>query len=270
MNINIELLIIVIVSYIIMTYLYLKLYNWQITKRLKTRKGLRLPSPVFTAITLLVVLSLSTAILTKNEQQVLIVKFTNNHIENQIDSDGIVDESNESDRFAASRCISDTAFEESEEFQYPTYGLVSVYYGWYRPFGKLNFHYGIDITNKIDTTIYAAASGKITYKGYNKYGGYKIEIDHLNGYKTIYAHLNSFAEEVEEGYYIKKGCTIGTMGKSGMSTGTHLHFEVHKDEERLNPLKVIGVEWPTSKEKLDWVSFSLHEMLFNLQLSWCI
>jgi len=251
MNINIELLTILLVFYVIIIYFYLKIYNWQITRRLKTGRSLKLPSPAITAITLLIVASLSLVFLAKNEQQVLIVKFTNNHIENQIDDDGIVDESNESEMYAASLCLSDSPFEESEEFQFPTYGRISAYYGWYKPFGKLTFHYGIDIVNEKNTPIYAAASGKISYKGFNKYGGYKIEIDHLNGYKTIYAHLTSFAEGIEEGYYIKKGCAIGSMGSTGYATGTNLHFEVHKDEERLNPLKVLDLKWPTTKEKLD-------------------
>ncbi|KHE71884.1 peptidoglycan DD-metalloendopeptidase family protein [Halobacillus sp. BBL2006] len=95
-------------------------------------------------------------------------------------------------------------------------------------------HKGIDIAGVSDRTITAADNGKVITAERQSGFGNKIVIDHNNGYKTIYAHLSSF--EVSVGDVVKKGEPIGVMGNTGNSTGTHLHFEVHKDGSLKNPL----------------------------------
>ena len=68
--------------------------------------------------------------------------------------------------------------------------------------------------------------------------GYYVIIDHENGYQTAYAHCNSI--DVAVGDRVTKGEEIAKMGSTGRSTGVHLHFEVKKDGEFVNPLEYVG------------------------------
>ena len=98
-----------------------------------------------------------------------------------------------------------------------------------------SFHYGIDIGNKRGTPVVAAASGKVikvisgckegvTSCG-GRYGNY-ITIEHSNGQRTIYAHLQNI--NVSVGQKVSQGSKIGTIGNTGRSTGPHLHFQIEK------------------------------------------
>ena len=120
--------------------------------------------------------------------------------------------------------------EKNTEFVTPCNGGKSQGYS-----GK---HPAVDIYNSYGTEIYSALDGiciKVKYSNVS-YGNH-IVIEHEDGYNTLYAHLSSI--EVEEGQSVKAGELIGHMGSTGNSTGNHLHFEVHKDGDRLNPLKYI-------------------------------
>ena len=97
------------------------------------------------------------------------------------------------------------------------------------------FHYGIDFNIKTNVNIIATADGIILTIINSKTGyGNRIIIDHLNGYKTMYAHLNG-NYNVSIGEKIKKGQIIAKSGNSGLSTGPHLHYEIEKDGKTLNP-----------------------------------
>ena len=97
------------------------------------------------------------------------------------------------------------------------------------------FHEGVDISANIGSKVYATASGKIDYILYSKYGyGNRIVIKHLYGYETLYAHLDIVY--VYRGQYVKKGQLIGTVGSTGLSTGSHLHYEVHLNNNYKDPL----------------------------------
>lgn len=100
-------------------------------------------------------------------------------------------------------------------------------------------HKGIDIARPSDRTIKAADNGTVVSAG-NDGGGYgnKIVIDHNNGFRTVYAHLDSISVSV--GQTVSKGSKIGIMGSTGDSTGVHLHFEVYKNGKMQNPLKYIN------------------------------
>ncbi|WP_199880674.1 peptidoglycan DD-metalloendopeptidase family protein [Bacillus massiliglaciei] len=102
--------------------------------------------------------------------------------------------------------------------------------------GKL--HKGIDIARPTTKTIKAADHGTIEFAGAAGGYGNKVMIDHHNGYKTVYAHLNSIA--VKQGQKVEKGTVIGQMGTTGHSTGIHLHFEVYKNGTLANPLDYIA------------------------------
>lgn len=99
-------------------------------------------------------------------------------------------------------------------------------------------HPAVDICNSIDTEIHCAADGICIKKVYsNKSYGNHIIIEHSNGYKTLYAHLNSISIELNQ--EVNANDIIGYMGSTGNSTGSHLHFEIHKNGVQVNPLKYI-------------------------------
>ncbi|MCM3707376.1 MULTISPECIES: peptidoglycan DD-metalloendopeptidase family protein [Cytobacillus] len=120
-------------------------------------------------------------------------------------------------------------------FAYPAVGgYISSKMG-YR-WGKL--HKGIDIARPSERTIKAADNGTVVSAGMDGGYGNKIVIDHNNGFRTVYAHLDSIGVSV--GQTVSKGSKIGVMGNTGDSTGVHLHFEVYKDGKRQDPLKYIN------------------------------
>lgn len=113
--------------------------------------------------------------------------------------------------------------------------------GWgYRihPIYKVRkMHYGMDFTAPVGTPVYATGNGKVTelagtVSGFSEFGRY-VKINHGWGYETVYAHLSKY--NVKEGQEIKRGDIIGFVGNSGASTAPHLHYEVHKDGQRVNP-----------------------------------
>lgn len=96
-------------------------------------------------------------------------------------------------------------------------------------------HQGVDIAVGTGTPIYAAAGGTVETSTYhNSYGNYVI-IDHGNGYKTLYAHASSLAVRV--GQRVSKGDLIARVGSTGFSTGPHLHFEVRRNGNPIDPIQ---------------------------------
>lgn len=98
----------------------------------------------------------------------------------------------------------------------------------YRP------HMGLDINGNTGDPIYAARMGTVVWTGWKSGYGYVIDIDHLFGYMTRYAHLSSVGVSVGEDVF--PGDVIGRMGSTGFSTGSHLHFEVHHYGKPIDPL----------------------------------
>lgn len=102
--------------------------------------------------------------------------------------------------------------------------------------GKYKFHNGIDIPSKQGTPVHATASGLVIMVAYDRKGlGIYIEIDHLNGFHTLYGHLKGFI--VRKGQRVKQGQLIGHVGHTGLSTGNHLHYIIKKNSRTLNPYK---------------------------------
>ena len=97
------------------------------------------------------------------------------------------------------------------------------------------FHAGLDFTAPTGTEIYATGDGVVELVEFN-YGGYgnQVIINHGYGYKTRYGHMSRFA--VRRGQKIKRGEKVGFVGSTGKSTGPHLHYEVLKDENAINPI----------------------------------
>jgi murein DD-endopeptidase MepM/ murein hydrolase activator NlpD len=104
------------------------------------------------------------------------------------------------------------------------------------PFTKIRkFHKGMDFSAKSGTPIYATGDG-IVKKADAKVSGFgnHIEINHGYGYMTLYAHLSKY--KVRAGQKVKRGDIIGYVGSTGRSEAPHLHYEVHKNGEVVNPL----------------------------------
>ena len=106
--------------------------------------------------------------------------------------------------------------------------------------GRIGFHYGVDYATKSGAPVYAAGDGVVTYVGgRGTYGNY-VQIRHDRTYSTAYAHLKGFAK-IKKGQRVKKGTLIGYVGSTGISTGPHLHFEVHKNNQKVDPLKQYAI-----------------------------
>jgi len=112
--------------------------------------------------------------------------------------------------------------------------------------GYTRMHKGIDFAAPEGTPVLAAADGRIVIVG--RKGGYGkyIKIEHGSEYATAYAHLKNFARGIQAKQFVKQGQVIGYVGMTGVSTGPHLHFEVHKNGKQINPSKMAA----TSKLKL--------------------
>jgi murein DD-endopeptidase MepM/ murein hydrolase activator NlpD len=102
--------------------------------------------------------------------------------------------------------------------------------------GYNKLHQGVDFAAPTGTPIMAAGTGRIEFIGTNGGYGKHIRLKHLNGYKTSYSHLNSYASGMSKGVKVRQGQTIGFVGSTGMSTGPHLHYEVWFNNKKINPM----------------------------------
>jgi len=109
---------------------------------------------------------------------------------------------------------------------------LSARYGQRGGIWSAGWHTGLDFRVKSGTSVVAAANGTVIASGWGGAYGYRIEIDHGNGYITAYNHLSKI--EISGGE-VAAGQEIGKTGTSGNTTGPHLHFEVTKDGEFMNP-----------------------------------
>jgi murein DD-endopeptidase MepM/ murein hydrolase activator NlpD len=106
------------------------------------------------------------------------------------------------------------------------------------PFNKKSAaHKGVDLASNKGNIIKVMADGKVTHSEWVNGYGNMIEIDHTNGFKTKYAHLNK--SYVKKGQIVKKGEQIGEVGSTGRSTGPHLHYEVIYNGANVDPMAFI-------------------------------
>ena len=114
------------------------------------------------------------------------------------------------------------------------------------PLLKVNMpHTGVDFAAQRGTPVRAVGDGQISEAGWNGGYGKAIELKHDSTYMSRYAHLDSFAEGIQAGAAVKKGQIIGYVGSTGRSTGPHLHFELYKDNQYVDPL---GVNFPAEDQ----------------------
>lgn len=144
--------------------------------------------------------------------------------------DGVIEE--EKPKYIAQRAVTQiqAGVKGTSNFIWPTSGGISQYPVWY--------HMGLDIENRSAPSILAADTGTVTFAGCLNWGyGCHIIVDHANGYQTLYGHMSSLGVAV--GQAVTQGQTIGRMGSTGRSTGTHLHFEIRSNGTLLNPLNFL-------------------------------
>ena len=118
---------------------------------------------------------------------------------------------------------------------WPVHGWVASGHGYRRdPFtGRRTLHPGLDIVAPTGTPVAATAAGRVTYAGWKSGWGRCIEIDHGGGIRTFYAHCRTL--KVSSGENVFRGDVIATVGSSGRSTGTHLHYGVVANGSWTNP-----------------------------------
>ncbi len=117
-------------------------------------------------------------------------------------------------------------------------------YGWRSdPFtGVAKYHRGIDLRAAYGQSVPAAADGTVVESGENGAYGLTLVLEHADGLRTRYAHLS--ASDVSLGDRVLQGQEIGRVGQSGRATGPHLHFEVIRDGQRIDPTTVMALEGP--------------------------
>jgi murein DD-endopeptidase MepM/ murein hydrolase activator NlpD len=112
-------------------------------------------------------------------------------------------------------------------------------FGWRRsPFtGLKEFHNGLDISSAKGTAIIAPADGTVVKRGYDKYLGKFLKIDHGRKIVTTYGHLSAY--NVSPGQQVHRGDIVALMGNTGLSTGHHLHYMIKVKDRCVNPLHYI-------------------------------
>ncbi len=101
---------------------------------------------------------------------------------------------------------------------------------------KYRAHHGVDYAAPYGFPVYSVADGRVVYAGWMGGYGKVVIVKHGNGFETRYAHLSKIL--VGRGYHVMQGQTVGLVGSTGLSTGPHLHFEVRKNGEIINPLTI--------------------------------
>lgn len=105
--------------------------------------------------------------------------------------------------------------------------------------GTRKFHYGVDLAAPTGRPIYATRSGTVDTATYGSSAGYYVQINHGDGYKSIYMHMTHYV--VKRGQHVSQGQVIGYCGSTGGSTGPHLHFGISYRGSYVNPANYIRI-----------------------------
>ena len=118
-------------------------------------------------------------------------------------------------------------------------GWISSVFGWRNDpmSGKRAFHEGIDFAARANSEVSAVAAGVVVWSGSRWGFGNAVEINHGNGYSTLYAHNKK--NLVKVGETVKKGQVLALLGSTGRSNGPHVHFEVRRNGKVVNPIKFV-------------------------------
>ncbi len=99
--------------------------------------------------------------------------------------------------------------------------------------GEYRFHAGTDLAAEPSQSVYAAETGTVVFSGWNGGHGKQVEVQHDGHLTTRYSHLEALL--VHNGQHVKRGDLLGLAGQTGLATGVHLHFEVRRDGQALDP-----------------------------------
>ncbi len=119
-------------------------------------------------------------------------------------------------------------------------GIVTSPFGW-RNHPMLHvseFHSGVDWAAPFGTPIFAAGTGSVEEIGLKGGYGKYVKLKHANGYETAYGHMTAFAKGLDVGSKVRQGQVIGFVGSTGMSTGSHVHFEILVNERFVDPMRI--------------------------------
>ena len=105
--------------------------------------------------------------------------------------------------------------------------------------GYKKFHYGVDLAAPTGRPIYATRGGTVDIASYNGSAGYYVQINHGDGFKSIYMHMTHYV--VSSGQHVSQGQVIGYCGSTGGSTGPHLHFGISYNGSYVNPANYIRI-----------------------------
>lgn len=106
--------------------------------------------------------------------------------------------------------------------------------------GFSRFHRGIDIRSGYGTSVQAIASGRVVETVYSRFGyGHYVLVEHEGGYASLYAHLDQIL--VKPGDAVTQEATLGTVGTTGWSTGSHLHIEIYENGVPVDPRQILSV-----------------------------
>lgn len=138
------------------------------------------------------------------------------------------------------RTVDYKAAADAETLATPTKNFsLSARFGDAGPHWSTGRHLGLDFAAPVGTPIVAADAGKVVEAGPAGAYGNLVEIAHGNGTRTRYAHLSSI--DVKKGQKVSRAQRLGGLGSTGNSTGPHLHFEVLRDGDQVDPEKFLNL-----------------------------
>ena len=105
--------------------------------------------------------------------------------------------------------------------------------------GASTYHQGVDLAAPQGTPVYASRAGRVTVAGFGSAAGYYVTINNLDGFSSIYMHLNNYV--VSSGQTVSAGQLIGYVGNSGIATGYHLHFGIAYNGAYVNPASYVNL-----------------------------
>ncbi len=155
--------------------------------------------------------------------------------------------------------------QDSEGIQLPVHGRLTSGFGerFHPILGYVRFHKGVDLAASLGTPIVAAADGRVVSAGWHGGYGRQVAIAHAGGVETTYGHMSQIAAYAGE--MVHQGQVIGYVGSSGLSTGPHLHFEVTRNGQPVNPMtaKLLSGPGHLQGEKLEQFDSALRGLLLG-------
>ena len=136
--------------------------------------------------------------------------------------------------------IARTGGDDIPDFRMPVQAQLSSGFGMRRDpiTHEMQFHHGMDIAAPLGTRIHAAAAGNVVFSGYQNGYGNTVVVQHQDGYESRYAHMDTLL--VNAGDSIQASQVLGTVGSTGRSTGAHLHFEISRNGNQVDPKSLLG------------------------------